>query len=179
MLQGVSYCLPGPGFLYHQTKRMLLSQPIESVRLWVLGGVGVKCPGCWISLCDLLKAPFTGPFLEASGNRVSDFGAKEIREQTEAKLLVPRCDLVPILRPSSLEFSENLPRGVGGSWREHKQGRACHREAWNGWGWRQKGRIWRQNIWGSMTNAWENSGFPYFSIVSKNEKHILCQQRFI
>lgn len=80
-----------------------------------IGWGGVKCPGCWISLCDLLKAPLTGPFLKASGNRVSDFGVEEIREQTEAgmtaKLLVPRWDFASILRPFSLEFSGNSPWG--------------------------------------------------------------------
>lgn len=94
-----------------------ISEPIDSVRLWVLGGVGVKCPGCWISLCDLLKAPLTGPFLEASGNKVSDFGAEEIREKTEAgmtaKLLVPRCDFAPILIYSAWNSLGTHPGGRG------------------------------------------------------------------
>lgn len=54
-------------------------------------------------LLAFLKVPLTGTFLEAAGNKVSDFGAEEIREQTEAgttaNLLVPRCDLSPTLHP--------------------------------------------------------------------------------
>lgn len=119
--------------------------------------MGVKCPGCWISLCDLLKAPLTRPFLEASGNRVSDFGAKEIREQTEAvttaKLLVPRCDLAPVLHPSSLEFSVNLPRGEWGVEGSTSKAESVIGKHGTVEGEGRKAECGGQNIWGSVTNA--------------------------
>lgn len=161
-----------PGFLYYQTKGKLLPQPGESVRWWVSVGVGVKCPGWWISLCALLKVALTGPFVEASGNRLSDFGAKETREQTEAgataKLLVWRCGLAPILHPVQT-------RALYESWREHKQGGDWCRETWISQGRRPGYQMWRQNIWGSMTNTWENLGFPHFPIATKNKKLISYQ----
>lgn len=65
-------------------------------------------------LLAFLKVPLTGTFLEAAGNKVSDFGAEEIREQTEAgttaNLLVPRCDLSPTLHPVQMEPSVNSPQ---------------------------------------------------------------------
>lgn len=105
------------------------------------------------------------------------FGAKEIREQTEAgttaKLLIPRCDLAPVLHPSSLEFSVNLPRGEWGVEGSTSKAEPVIGKHGTVEGEGRKAECGGQNIWGSETNTGENSGFPHVPIVSKNEKHIL------
>lgn len=144
MCQEVSYCFAGPGFLYHQTKGMILPQPVESMRCCVLGRV---CIGSRVvgSLCVFLKASFTGPFLEASANSVSDFEPKKLKKPKKGHQPNSLSQHGPLLLsrscPHPVQTGTLCELTTRGSSREHRQGREGCGVTWRsperrlGWVW--------------------------------------------
>lgn len=168
MCQEVSYCFAGPGFLYHQTKGMILPQPIESMRRCVLGRV---CIGSRVvgSLCAFLKVSFTGPFLEASANRVNDFEPKKLKKpkQGHQPNSLSQHGLL-LLSPSCPDWNTLWTHHKG----KFKRAQAGQRRVWSNLEKSREETGMGVGIWSPMTNTSENSGFSHLSVATKIKKYV-------